>query len=290
MYHADLLGGLAAREAGNIPVVWGLHHTLGNRQAVRPLTRGVIWINALLSNMLPRKVICCAESVRASHSKVGYSAKKMIVIPNGIDVQKFHPLPEAHQEVRKDLGLAPGTPLIGLFARFHPQKDHETFFRAACLLHERLPEVHFILAGERMDSSNEKLCTRLAASGVADQVHLLGLRQDMPWLMAAMDLSCSSSAYGEALSLALLESMACGIPCVATDVGDARLLVGSTGRIVPTQDAEALADQLEALLRLPGREREKLGQAARDKIQNEYNILHSAREYDSLYASLIADR
>lgn len=288
MYHADLLGGVAARLAGNIPVVWGLHHTLDGRMAVRPRTMRVLKINALLSRWLPRGVVCCAQSVRQAHIMAGYSPRKMVVIPNGIDPDMFHPDPEARASLRRELGLEPGTALIGLFARFHPQKDHQTFAEAAGRLHAHLPNVHFVLAGEGINPANTLLQGWLEAAGVFSQVHLLGLRLDMPRLMAGVDIASLSSAYGEALPLSIAESMACGTPCVATDVGDANLLVGSTGRIVAPRDPAALSEAWEGLLRLPPLERSRVGQSARTKIQNEYNILHSARLYASLYHSILS--
>jgi len=288
MYHADLLGGLAARLSGNIPVVWGLHHTLDGEQPVRPRTMAVLQLNAMLSGWLPRRVVCCAESARQAHIRAGYFAKRMVVIPNGIDLKRFHPDREARLALRQELGMAADTPLIGLFARFHPQKDHRTFAEAAGLLHARLPQVHFVMAGEGVTPANVQLRSWIQAAGLSPQVHLLGLRQDMPRLMAGVDLASLSSAYGEALPLAIAEAMSCCVPCVVTDVGDAGHLVAATGRIVPPRDPAALSEAWKELFSLSARGRTQLGQKARSRIQEEYNIVSIAERYYSLYRSILA--
>lgn len=289
MYHADLLGALAAVITGNIPVVWGVHHTLDGKQPVSKATLRVLRLNAFLSRWLPRRVLCCAESARQAHIKVGFASEKMIVIPNGIDIQEFHPDPKAHSDVCRELNLDPGTQVIGMFARFHPQKDHQTFARAAGLLHASMPDVHFLLAGDGITPANQSLEACFQAAGVLDRVHLLGLRNDMPRLMAAVTISSLSSAYGEALPLVVAESMACGIPCVVTDIGDSRLLVGNTGRIVPPGDPTALAKAWEEILKLFPLAASALGQDARAKISVGYNIVPVSERYTSLYQSILTD-
>jgi glycosyltransferase involved in cell wall biosynthesis len=288
MYHADLLGAVASFMAGNIPVIWGLHHTLDGDQPVRSRTMMVLRLNAILSMWLPRRVICCAESACQAHIRAGYSRRKMVVIPNGIDLDEFHTDPQAGLALRSELGLNSETRLIGLFARYHPQKDHQTFASAAGMLCARMPQVHFILAGGEITPANHSLEALFQTKGVSDHVHLLGLRADMPRLMAAMDLACLSSAYGEALPLSIVESMACGVPCVVSDVGDSGLLVGDTGRIVPPRNPAALANAWEELLNMPTQERSTLGESARSKILLGYNIIPVAERYASLYRTILS--
>ena len=289
MYHADLLGGVAARLAGNMPVIWGIHHTLGGEQPLQPRTMAVLRLNAILSNWMPRRVICCAETACDAHEQVGYSATKMIVIPNGVDTERFHPDKQERSSVRQELSVTPDTRLIGMFARFHPQKDHHTFIEAARLLHAKLPHVHFVLGGDGMTSLNDPLQDWIRTAELSSHVHLLGLRQDIPRLMAAMDIVSLSSSFGEALPLVIAEAMACGIPAVVTDVGDASRLVGITGRIVPTRDPVALSNAWEELIRLPEHDRSLLGQKARSRIEQEYNIVSIAERYYSLYKSVLVN-
>jgi len=287
MYHADLAGGLAACLAGSPPVVWGLHHTMTGTGAVKPATYSIVRVNALLSHILPARIVCCAEATRRTHALLGYSHNKLIVIPNGIDPAVFHPDEEARLAVRRELGIAEGSLLVGLCARFHPQKDHANFMRAAGILHKSIPGAHFLLWGQGVDLDNDILGGWVREEGVEHFVHLLGQRGDTPRLMSAMDLVCLSSAYGEALPLAVGEAMSCETPCVVTDIGDSALLVGRTGRIVPPRDPEALAAAWADLLSMSTEDRRALGRLARQRILDNYSLEKMVTAYANLYQDII---
>src|SRR5204862_4815315 len=111
---------------------------------------------------------------------------------------------------------------------------------AAGALHRRRPDVHFLLAGRGVDSGNHTIQRSIAGNGVASVTHLLGLRDDVPRLMAALDVLASASSYGEAFPNVVGEAMASGVPCAVTDVGDSAYVVGDTGRVVPCGDMEGL--------------------------------------------------
>ena len=142
--------------------------------------------------------------------------------------------------MRRELGLSENVILVGLIARFDAMKDHETFFKAAGLLIRRLPGVHFMLAGAGVSIENAPLARMVCKNGLNGAVHLVGPRDDVPRLTAALDLGTSAS-IGEGFCNAIGEAMACAVPCVATDVGDAARIVADTGRVVPPRNPEALA-------------------------------------------------
>jgi glycosyltransferase involved in cell wall biosynthesis len=287
MYHADLAGGLAARFSGNRPVVWGLHHTVAERGALKPSTYAVAWLNARLSHFIPNRIVCCAEATRKTHLYLGYDSAKMTVIPNGIDISTFHPDDSARLAVRTELGIDDATPLIGLCARFDPQKDHENFLRAARLLLAERPDVHFALWGQGVDAHNAKLYEWVRANRLGNNIHLLGFRNDSPRLMAALDV-CSLSSSSEAFPLAVGEAMACGVPCGVTDVGDAALIVGDSGKVVPPRDSAALAKAWVDLLALPESERLSHGVRARQRIIDHYSVDEMVSAYSQLYRDIIA--
>jgi glycosyltransferase involved in cell wall biosynthesis len=287
MYHADLAGGLAARLADSPPVVWGLHHTVAEPGALKPVTYAIARVNALLSRVLPVRIVCCGEATRQTHARLGYLVKKMTVIPNGIDLVVYHPDAEARHAVRRELGLEEQTPLVGLCARFDPQKDHANFVRAAGILHTSMPGVHFLLWGKGADPTNDTLRGWICTAGVEDSFHLLGLRSDSARLMQALDLGGLSSAYGEAFPLVVGEAMACEVPCVVTDVGDSALLVGETGRVVPRHDPDALAGAWSDLLSLPVEELRALGRQARQRIKDHYSLEKMVAAYAGLYQDII---
>src|SRR6185503_9929721 len=131
-------------------------------------------------------------------------------------------------------------PLIGLVGRFDPQKDHRNFIAAAAILHRSCPDVHFLLCGDNVTWENAKLRGWIEETGLRKQYRLVGRRQDMARLTAALDIGTSSSSYGEGFPNVIGEAMSCGVPCVVTDIGDSALIVGQTGRVVPAQNPEAL--------------------------------------------------
>jgi glycosyltransferase involved in cell wall biosynthesis len=281
LYHSDLIGGLAAWRAG-VPVVWGIRQSSLGRPDTRRSTIWVAKISARLSHRIPRRIICGSEAARRFHSAMGYAAEKMVVIPNGFDLRKFRPDPEARQSVRHELRLPLSAPLVGLVARFDTEKDHRTFVQAAAQLHSVMPDVHFLLCGEGVDPSNALLESWLTSVGMQSRCHLLGPREDIPRLTAALDIATLSS-YGEGFSNALGEAMACGVPCVVTDVGDSATVVGDTGRVVAARDPAALAHAWRGMLGAPLGTRERLAAAARRRIESEFDIASVANRYLTLY-------
>ena len=286
LYQADLIGGLAARVAGNAPVVWGVHNTILDPASVTRVKMWTVRACSLASRWLPTRIVCCAESAREAHAKLGYAKEKLLVIPNGCDTTLFSPDPGTGLSVREELGVREGAPLIGLVARFDAPKDHYNFIRAAALLHGRLPDVNFVLCGDGISWENQELVGWIDAAGMRARCHLLGRRHDMPRLTAALDLASSSSFFSEAWPLVVGEAMACGVPCVVTDVGDSAVIVGETGRVVPPRDPKALADAWQDLLSVGPDERARLGIAARRRIERYFSLRDTVAAYEDMYEEL----
>jgi glycosyltransferase involved in cell wall biosynthesis len=285
MYHADLIGGIAAKLCGGIPVVWGIRQS---NLEPRHNKRSTLWIVracARLSGWLPRRVVCCSEVARRAHARVGYAENKLEVIPNGFDLDTFRPDPEAGSALRRELGLPSSAMLVGNVARFDSQKDHQTFVRAASLLTGDGRELHFVLCGENMDPANTELARWIGDAGIAARCHLLGLRRDVASIHAALDIEVCSSV-SEGFSNAIGEAMACEVPCASTDVGDSALLIGDTGRVVPPQDPLALANACRELMEIGVEGRRRLGQAARRRIAERFSLPAIAARYESLYREL----
>lgn len=287
MYHADLLGGLAARLARVPAVAWGIRNSNLDPDKTKLLTRVVAVACARVSRWVPDRILSCSEVGRQVHVDLGYSADKMVVVPNGFDLARFRPDEMARAEVRRELGVAVGTPLVGLIGRFDPQKNHTGFFEAAGYLNRRLPATHFVLAGKGIDEGNRDLMQVIESSGVRHVTHLLGLRNDIPRLMAALDVAASSS-HSEAFPNVLGEAMASCVPCAVTDVGDAAYIVGDTGRVVQSKDMLGLAAVLEHLLTLPLSIKVALGERARTRVAEHFEIGRVVRQYEAFYDELVA--
>ena len=288
LYHADLIGGLAARLSG-IPVIWNIRNGTLAPEASRSSTVLTARLCALLSRRLPARIVCCAESARDIHVHLGYAAERMQVIPNGFDTAVFRPDPAARRAVRRELAVAENALLVGLVARFHPQKDHRCFVQAAGRLRRMLPDVRFLLCGYDITEENRDLAQWIDAAGVRDAVRLLGARPDIPRLTAALDVAVSSSSCGEAFPNVLGEAMACGVPCAATRVGDSAAIVGDCGVLVEAQQPQQLAEAMAALLRLPAGERSELGRRGRERVQAFFSLEAVTRSYTQLFLDVCGE-
>jgi glycosyltransferase involved in cell wall biosynthesis len=285
MYHADLLGGLAARLAGISAVCWGVRSSNLDRDKTRWTTRAVRRLCAVLSRVIPQSIFFNSETARQIHLSLGYAAERMVVVPNGFNLSCFRLDEGARHEVRAELNLSDETPLVGMVGRFDPLKNHAGFFEAMKILNSRMPEAHFLLAGQGIDDANVDLMRLRESVGMLANTHLLGLRKDMPRLMAALDvLVCPSHA--EAFPNVAGEAMACGVPCVVTDVGDCAYIVGDTGRVVATGDMAGLASAVVALLELPAVEKATLGENARARVAAHFEIGWVVSRYEESYESL----
>ncbi len=282
MYHADVFGGLAARMAG-IPVVWGIRNsTLGT--STKFTTSAVVWLAARLSKSVPSRIISCSEEARVVHQQLGYVSDRFRVIPNGFDLGRFSPSVDARKRVRDELGLGTDALLVGLVARFDPQKNHFGFLAAARRVHEQIASAHFLMAGTGVEPDNVALVRAIDANGLRGAVSLLGRRDDMPQLMASLDVLVSSSSFGEAFPNVLGEAMACEVPCVTTDVGDSSMIVSNTGIVVAPDDVASLAGAVLRLLSMPFDERRKLGQYGRRRIETEFSIQSVVARYEAVFA------
>jgi glycosyltransferase involved in cell wall biosynthesis len=286
MYHADFLGGIGAKLAGKFPVVWGIHNSTVDRVSTKKSTRLIIQLCAALSGWAPTKIISVSQRAIDIHVKAGYKAGKFVFIPNGFDLQAFHPIPSAHSELCHSLNISENAKIVGLIARFDPQKDVKNFIDSAAKISKKISEARFILCGDNMTSANQELAKWIRSAGIQEQIYLLGHRNDIPKIMAGLDIAALSS-YGEAFPLVLGEAMACGIPCVGTNVGDSAFLIGDTGRIVPPRDSEALAKAISDLLILPPSDREKLGKKARQRIKENFSLEQMVHTYSDLYKNLL---
>jgi glycosyltransferase involved in cell wall biosynthesis len=285
MYHANLVGALAARLAGNVPVVWGIHHSVLDPRVDKRRTMFVNRACALLSGKFPARIVFCSQAAVRIHKELGYHTKRLEVIPNGFDLEQVKPDPAARASVREELGVPAEALLIGMAARFHPYKDHRNFLRAAGQLRRKMPEVQFLLCGMNVDWQNAQLAAWIQEEGLRGCVHLLGARRDVSRLFAAMDIATTSSV-SEAFPIAIGEAMACGTPCVVTDVGDSALIVGDTGHVVPPGDPQALAQAWGRLIEAGPEMRCRLGMAARRRIQQHFALPSIVERYQAVYSEL----
>jgi glycosyltransferase involved in cell wall biosynthesis len=284
MYHANLLGLVAGKLAGVPHVLWAIHSANQELTGFHALTRLVVRLGAPLSQY-PEVIVSVAESGKGVHKAWGYDTSRMVVIPNGFDLELFKPRPEARDTIRRELGISPDCLLVGMVARWHPVKDFRNYFEAGKILLQRYPGIHFLAAGTGVSWDNPELARQIRETDLKGHLHLLGRRDDIPTLVAALDIGCLSSV-AEAFPCSAGEAMACGVPCVVTDVGDSADIAGDTGFVVPARNPEALARGLAQMVALGPDGRRALGQRARQRIQARFSETKMVETYESLYESL----
>jgi glycosyltransferase involved in cell wall biosynthesis len=284
LYHADLLGSVASRFLRVPAVAWNIRCSAMDLTQSGPSTRIAVRLLARMSR-LPRAIAINTRAGQATHEELGYRPRAWAFLPNGFDVERFRPDAMRRAVTRAALQIADDALVVGLFARNDAMKDHATFFDAIAQLAPFFAgrDVHILLAG-RDTMRLRELATRVAPQA---NVHLLGERHDMAELTAALDVACSSSAYGEGFPNTVGEAMATGVPCVVTDVGDAAWLVGNAGSVVPPRNARAFAEALRGMLQRPGEERQAIGARGRERIVRDFSIDSVVRQYEQFYATLV---
>jgi glycosyltransferase involved in cell wall biosynthesis len=284
MYHADLLGGLAACLAGNKHVVWNIR--IASVPASNILTIVIMKICASLSRWIPKKIICVAETAKRVHINYGYEASRMVVIANGFDFSNITATTKQRLSLRQACHFSENDIVIGWVGRFHPDKGQDNFVKAATIVIRHYPMVKFLLVGRDCTAKNVQLMNWLNDPGLQECFVLLGERNDIPACLAAMDIFCMPSS-NEGFSNSLAEAMAMALPCVATDVGDTVVLVGDTVILVPPQDSQALAQGLLEVIALPEKQREQMGLRAKERVLSEFSIENARERFEAVYQDIL---
>jgi glycosyltransferase involved in cell wall biosynthesis len=285
MYHANLMALLGSRITGVGKVCWSIHACDLDFAHYSLSFRMIFQLLIALSSM-PDATVVVSHSSRRWHERLGYKARCWKYIPIGFDRDRFRPDRQARTRVRHELAVGEDTPLIGLMARYHPMKDQPNFLQAIARVKDRLPEVHAVMAGRGVDAGNAPLNQLACRLGIDRRVHFLGERQDVPAIMNALDVLCSSSSDSESCPNVLGEAMACGTPAVATDVGDSSYVIGEPDLIVPVRDPQALADACLRVLNMNHEQRQMLSCGLRRRVQEHFSLDSVVRSYEATYRDL----
>ena len=271
MYHADLVGGIAAKLAGINSIIWSIRNT--DVYSGHGLAKSTYWIMkacSLLSKFIPSKIVCVSETALNSHIKFGYDKKKCIKIENGFDTNIFSQNINNRKSIRSKLKISSKVSVVGSIARFNNYKDHKTFINAAEQIIEKNKNVLFLLVGKGT-KENPSLSKLISSKQINKYFMLLGSRKDIPLVLSVIDIFCLHSK-SEGFPNALGEAMSMGIPCVATNVGDTKILLNNDRYLVPKQNSRQLANKIIEILNYPKIKQNEIGNRARNQIIKNYSI------------------
>lgn len=284
LYHADAAGTLAAFLAGVPHIAWNIRGADFDPRAYRRSLSAILRLLAMASSV-PAVVVSNSYEGRAAHERLGYHPKRWEIIPNGVDSALFQPSARARECMRRRLGLGSSTRLVGHLARYHPMKDHVTFLRAVAVVTAARQDVHVIAAGRGV-ADDAALAQEIASLRLGGRVTLLGEQSQPAEFLAACDVFALSSAYGEGFPNVVAEAMACGVPCVVTNVGDAARIVGDAGIVVETRNPESLARGILEYLNMGPADADAAADAARRRIVEHYSLERAIAHYESLYREI----
>jgi glycosyltransferase involved in cell wall biosynthesis len=264
---SNILASLVRPFFRNTKFVWGVRASNVDLTAYDRLTRLSYAAERLLSKRADLIIANSRTGLEYAVSK-GFPRERMVVVPNGIDTERFRPDREARLAVRRLWGVQDDKTVVGLLARLDPMKDHATFVRAAASVAAAREDARFVCVGGDPAGVRPELEALAQSLGIGGRILFTGEHLDPAAALNGFDICCSSSRT-EGFSNSIAEAMACGIPCAVTDVGDSAFIVADAGRVAPPGDPKALAG---ATVDLMGELRPQLSEAARARVVRNFSI------------------
>ncbi|WP_269142320.1 glycosyltransferase [Sphingomonas sp. IC-11] len=285
MYHGNLAASLASIVSpGAGPVLWNVRHSLADASVETRTTRALLALSARLSSRTAA-ILYNSQTAARQHERIGFDPARSVYIPNGFDCTAYHP-DKARRALLSNLFAVPdGRTCVAVIGRCHPMKDHVSAVEAARRVIDSRRNIHLLLVGPGMDSPPSDLRSAIASLG--DRITVVGARTDVADWLPGVDMLMLSSAWGEAFPNILGEAMACGVPCVATNVGDSSLVIEDTGLIVPPCDPDALSQALTRMYDGGPTELARRGMAARRRVEENFELGAIAARYRRLYQSVL---
>lgn len=282
MYHANLIGYYLGKLAGVKRIVWNIRHSNLDPDLNSKLTLKINhWCARRSKNV--SLVAYNGEQARKVHEEIGYCSGKGMVLNNGCDCEEFKPDADARFSLREELAIPAEKQIVLSVTKNHPIKDIPTFIQAFALLHKEQPDTVAVMCGSGVDTENKQITDLCLSNGltVGEDIFLLGMRHDVPHLLSGCDLYVLHSA-GEAFPNTLIQAMACGCLCVATDVGDVRTILNDDAFICTPQEPKALAEKISEALCLPVVEKTAAKEKNRSRVVSKYSIQNVVRAYEEI--------
>ena len=284
LVHADFLGSMAARLAGINNILWNVRYSNIEIGKAKLTTILIIKILSILSYIIPKFIVIVSKKAKKIYEIARYNKRLFKFIPNGYDLSilKINKLQKIN--FRKKIKIKKNITLIGNVARYDPQKDHLNLLNAISLIRANNMNFFCILVGSNIHNNNIRLVSEIKRLKLSKYIKLLGQNDNILQVMNGIDIYVQSSSYGEGFPNVVAESMACGTPCIVTDVGDASFIVGKTGWVVPPNSPNKLAQAIEkALYEIGTKKWNKRCNKARLRMRHNFDISKMLKSYNKLW-------
>lgn len=281
MYHANFFG-MISNVFCKKRLIWGIRRGYLDKSIDKKSTIMISYLCGMFSKHVDT-IVYCSENSLKYHLDTGYNSINQLVIPNGFELEQFYRR-DSKKKIYEELKISMDQKTLLLVARWSPVKGHKELLESVNILRKSYDDFVVIMCGTGIDSNNNELRQIIKQYNLDEKVYLLGRRDDIPDLMSAVDIYVSPSSI-EGFSNVIGEAMSCETPCIVTDVGDSKLIVGDTGVVVQDNKPTNLAEGIEKLLNLSQEELRILGKKARQRIINNYDIKGIVKKYEELYLS-----
>jgi len=278
LYHANLFGGICAKFAGIKKIYWSIHH---DYETPNFWVMFEMKLLILLSHLIPNKIIFCSNTSKTNHIKQGYKVSVSQIIKNGVSTKIFKPNLKLRKKIRQNLKISNDCLLLGNISRYHPIKDHENLLQALSLLKKKEINFKCLLIGDGLNNKNKMLVSKIRFFKLTDNIILFGKSYEINTIINALDLNILSSKK-ESFPMVILEAMSAGIPCISTNVGDVKTIIGNTGWVVKVSDPYSLAHTIRNISKDRGKLKD-YAFLAREKILKKYSIGKMIKSYKKLY-------
>lgn len=255
---------------GNTKVVWGVRSSNVDLSRYDSMTKMASWLETLVAGA-PDHIIVNSRDGHERLKAKGYPTDRISAIPNGIDTGRYVMDKDAGRKVREEWGIAGDKMVIGHVGRLDPMKDHPTFLKASAIISAEKDNLVFVCVGGGPGGYGERMRRLAEDIGIAGRVIWAGSMNDMPSVHNAFDIEVCSS-YGEGFPNSIGEAMACGTPCVVTNVGDLAWIVGDTGIIVPPSAPDKLAEGMRAMLDRVDRDPVSVSRPSRERVVDMFSV------------------
>jgi len=238
----------------------------------------------------PHLIICNSDEGQRHHASIGYPARRLQTIHNGIDTSLYRPDARMATDLRRQWGVEPGDNVVGIVARLEPLKGHSTLFHAAAFVMAKRHNLKIVCVGAGAPGYEAELRQLAARLGIAADVVWAGRNLQAGGVYNGFDIYCSSSAHGEGFPNVIAEAMASGVPCLVTDVGDSAKIVGNLGAVVAPRNADALAAGMLSLFDRLDHEGGALKQSVRQRVVESYGLERLVQQTEECLQSILCRR